>query len=181
MLDSALLLDLLSRTARGDSDAFQQLYNQTAPKLLGLAMFIVKNKPSAEEILQESYIKIWNNAGEYHQERGSVMTWMSTIVRYSAIDMLRKQNRQVQREDSLVPVLENSAESYEYHFEQWQEQELLQGCLEELTSIQKQSISMAFLEGLTHSELAESLKAPLGSVKSWIRRGLISLRRCLEQ
>ena len=173
------LVQLLAKTARGETKAFDTLYQRTSAQLFGLCIFMLKDKSLAEEVLQEAYLKIWNNAKEYHSERGQVITWMSSITRYCAIDALRKLNRQpVTTENASLDILEQEPA---LEMDIWGEQQLLLGCLDELSAQQRKSISMAFLEGFTHPELASALEAPLGSVKSWIRRGLLSLRRCLQQ
>jgi RNA polymerase sigma-70 factor (ECF subfamily) len=179
MADQAELMRLLQATACGDHNAFRQLYEMTSPALLGLCMRMLKDRSTAEEVLQEAFVKIWHYASEYHEERGKVSTWLTSIVRYRALDFLRAQRSQ----ESIDDLLQEKA-SEERGPLQWavagDEMNALQLCLEQLSGEQKQLIVLSFIEGLTHQELVQRVESPLGTVKSWIRRGLQSLRRCLE-
>ncbi|WP_198043369.1 sigma-70 family RNA polymerase sigma factor [Ketobacter nezhaii] len=179
MADQAELMRLLQATACGDQIAFRQLYEKTSPALMGLCMRMLKDRASAEEVLQEAFVKIWYHASEYHEERGKVSTWLTSIVRYRALDFLRARHPQ-DTSDELLP--ENASE--EPGPLRWavagDEMNALQLCLEQLSGEQKQLIVLSFIEGLTHQELMQRVESPLGTIKSWIRRGLQSLRRCLE-
>ncbi len=179
MADQAELMRLLQATARGDEHAFRQLYEKTSPTLLGLCIRMLKDRAKAEEVLQEAFVKIWHHAAEYHEERGKVSTWLTSIVRYRALDFLRAQPH-LEQDGADLP----DAASDEPGPLQWlvsgDEMNALQGCLEQLSGEQKQLIVLSFIEGLTHQQLTERLESPLGTIKSWIRRGLQSLRRCLE-
>ena len=181
-LDNTALEYLLARAALRDQNAFQRLYESTSPKLYGIAYQLLKSKEWAEEALQEAFVKVWYNAGNYRAEKGAVMTWMGSIVRYRALDILRKhKNMQtVDIEDSdhaNNPWLATNSDMLEKD----KEKEHLLNCLEELQEQQKKTILMAFYEGNTHEELSNRLKVPLGTIKSWVRRGLEKVKRCLER
>jgi RNA polymerase sigma-70 factor, ECF subfamily len=174
------LVRWLSQAANGDQEAFKNLYEATSPKLFGLAVKMLKNRGFAEDVCQETYIKIWHHAAEYHGERGSVMTWITAILRYRALDKLRS----IKPEEPLDNEQHEQANHEPGPFYlalQGQQAAALQGCMEEISTEQQMSIALAFFEGLTHQELTVRLQAPLGTVKSWIRRGMESLRRCLER
>ena len=172
--------NLLALTALGDQSAFSQLYQQTSSLLYAIALRILKKNEQAEEALQEAYVKIWHNASEYNSEKGAVLTWMGSIVRYRCLDMLRK-----------IKPVESIDEHLEYMILEDDdpgplEQALMQGdaqalleCIDELKEKQRRSILMAFYEGLTHEQLSRCLSVPLGTVKSWIRRSLEKIKECL--
>ncbi len=181
-LDNSSLEHLLARSALRDQNAFETLYKLTSPKLLGLAIQLLKSKDRAEEALQEAFVKIWYNAAHFHAEKGSAMAWMSSIVRYRALDMLRSekkistiQNNEIELDKHISDTLKTN------QIEQDKELEYLLECLEELQAQQKKSILMAFYDGNTHQELSTRLQVPLGTIKSWIRRGLDKVKRCLDQ
>lgn len=180
-MDSQELRGLIQATARGDRAAFTRLYEITSPRLFGLCIRLLKQRDMAEEVLQEAFIRIWHNAADYQAERGDVISWMTAIVRYKAIDRLRAIKPTESQVDQLS---DNVAAEISGPFSLAVQSETagdLQTCLEELSQPQRDSILLAFVEGLTHEELAQRLQKPLGTVKSWVRRGLENLRRCLER
>jgi RNA polymerase sigma-70 factor, ECF subfamily len=173
--------ELLLASAAGDRAAFAQLYEQTAGQLLGLAQRMLRDRAVAEEVVQEGFIRIWTRATEFRPGRGAALAWMVTIVRNGAIDRLRRERPAVPLD--LVP-----------EGEEWQdpgedpltltimsgEARALRGCLDQLDETQRRAIMLAYWHGLSHEELAVRIDAPLGTVKSWIRRGLARLKGCLE-
>lgn len=177
------LLPLLQETARGNQSAFEQLYKSTSAKMYAVAMRLLRHPESADDVMQEAYVKIWHNASEYLSERGAVLTWMISILRYRAIDKLRKNKRDHLHDDTddHQDQLIDDKEDLLKFMQQAGDAKVLNGCLEELVDTQRQSIALAFYDGLTHEELSQHYGAPLGTVKSWVRRGLILLRRCLER
>lgn len=166
---------LLEATARGDEDAFRVLYERTAPVLLGLSMRLLRRRDVAEDVLQDAFIRIWHNASEYHRDRGRVLSWMACIVRNRAIDVLRRARADAEQGDE-----EDSGPGPFELAQHADDAERLMRCLGLLGERQSRSIALAFFEGLSHRELAGRLQEPLGTVKTWIRRGLVSLRECLE-
>jgi RNA polymerase sigma-70 factor, ECF subfamily len=173
------LVELVWACARGEERALARLYRLAAPRLFALALAILKDRSSAEEALQESFISIWGSAHRFAPERGSVMTWMVTIVRNRALTMLRRRRPQAEAVAAAenVPArepdpLESALRSSALH--------ALATCLDQLDPQQRLAIQLAYLQGYTHQELALRLSAPLGTIKSWIRRGLIRLRDCLD-
>lgn len=169
--------ELLARTAMRDREAFEELYKLTSPKLFGVALAILKRRDWAEDVLQEAFVKIWFNAAQYYQNKGSVMTWMQSIVRYRAIDMLRTHNKR-EGDFGAQWLVDSDVTNDE------SEKALdagLEECLEQLQSNHKNSLMLAYCEGYTHQELSDRMKVPLGTLKSWIRRSIEKLRRCMDE
>jgi RNA polymerase sigma-70 factor (ECF subfamily) len=177
MIDKDALLVLLSATAQGDKQAFTNLYNTTSGQLFAVSLKMLGRRELAEEVLQEAYVKIWHNAAEYQHGKGAVLTWMISIVRYRALDMLRYQK--VRKEDQLPE--EFDVPEPEIHTDDGPDvnKTKLDGCMSELGEQQKQAIHLAYYNGLSHHEVVGHLDIPLGSIKSLIRRGLQKLHRCL--
>ncbi len=171
---------LSAAVARGRRDAFAALYAATSPQLFGVALRILKRRDWAEEALQDSYVSVWRRAGDYRPVKGSVLTWMVSIVRYRAIDVLRRNRMTVPLEET--PERETWRDPGPSPFEATlasAEGRRLRACLETLDDKPRAAIMLAYFEGLTHEELATRLAAPLGTVKSWIRRALAKLKDCL--
>jgi RNA polymerase sigma-70 factor (ECF subfamily) len=166
---------LLASVAAGDRQAFARLYEASAGRLYGVALRLLRRRDLADEVLQDAYLSIWRNAGRYDPGKGSPFAWMATIVRYRALDLLRRDREMALDEDALerqpapaAPALTAEARA-------------LDACLRALDEKSRRCIQMAFLDGYTHEELARRLDAPVGTVKSWIRRGLAQLKACLDQ
>lgn len=172
---------LLARCGLGDQRAFSELYRFTSAKLFGVALRILRREAWAEEVLQESFVNIWNYAAEYAADKSAPMTWMTSIVRNRSLDWLRRPQREDTSEsyDLLIENLRDDAAGPLEQLIQATEASALARCLRELDSQQRQTIALAFQHGLTHSELAAHLKQPLGTIKTWIRRGLERLKGCL--
>lgn len=172
---------LVYRTALGDQRAFENLYRHTSPRLYGLAMTVLRRKELAEDVLQEAFVSIWHSASTYSPDKGSVQTWLNVIVRNRCIDRLRKEpQRVVVMENEEWEQIEHNAITPLQELESDAEAEVLARCLEGLEAKQRQSLTLAYFNGMTHIELASHLKVPLGTVKAWVRRGLERLRGCLN-
>jgi RNA polymerase sigma-70 factor (ECF subfamily) len=183
MLSPEELSQLLARCALNDRHAFEALYKATSAQLFGLILRIVKNQDLASEVLQEGYVKIWNRAGDFRAEKARPITWMGTIVRNQAIDLLRRSTHELTPSapvEELHWLADEGAGPYELT-SQSQQHESLRGCLNQLEGIQRQAMLLAYFNGLTHEQLADHLDTPLGTIKSWLRRGLMRLKRCLEE
>jgi RNA polymerase sigma-70 factor (ECF subfamily) len=179
-LDPAALSGLLSRSALKDQQAFAELYRRTSSKLFAVAVRIVRRRDWAEEVLQESFVNIWYHAGEYNTSRSAPMTWMISIVRNRSLDWLRRPREEAS--ETLAGMLEGTADDGLdplARLAESREAIRLAHCLEALDPGQRQSIALAFYRGLSHSELAKHLDAPLGTVKAWVRRGLERLKNCI--
>jgi RNA polymerase sigma-70 factor, ECF subfamily len=179
---NARIMELLARTALSDQKAFAELYRATSPHLYAVALRILREAPAAEEALQESFVNVWHHARSYVAAKSQPLTWLTSIVRNRCLDQLRR------REVETVTMDDDDEVAHVAVDDPTPLEQLLSGidaravgaCVEMLDAGQKQAIALAFFQGLSHAELARHLRQPLGTVKSWIRRGLERLRACLE-
>lgn len=179
---AAQLAGLLAQCALKNQRAFSELYSLTAPKLFGVALRILRRQDWAEEVLQECYMSVWNHAGDYAVGKSAPLTWMTSIVRNRCLDWLRR------------PQQEATGDEYEIAVDAWRDESpgpaeqlmaagdaaALARCLKLLEGRQRQSIMLAFFHGMSHSQVAGHMKEPLGTVKTWVRRGLERLKSCLQ-
>ena len=177
--DADQLRQLLAQCSLGNRRAFETLYRSVGPRLHGVALRFMGRPDLAEEVLQESFVRIWNNASRYEAHLSAPLTWMINITRNQAIDQLRKHRDRPLSDVEEQALVDDSPSAHE-QLSSARDASALNRCLESLEGMQRQSITVAYFQGLSCAELAEHLAAPLGSVKSWIRRGMERLRRCLE-
>lgn len=181
---SETLEQLLSATAAGDTLAFRRLYDASASHLYGLLLRMLKRRDWAEEALQDCYLKVWQKADTYAPDKGQPLTWLMTVARYRALDLLRARRPEVEMpEEADAPPMTFADENAEDPQARAVEREgltRLQVCMSVLPVEQRRSVLLAYYEGYTHQEMAQALQAPLGTVKSWVRRGLQRLRECLD-
>ena len=187
------LATLLARTALGDRAAFGGLYQRTSGHLLAVVLRIQRDRALAEDLLQEIYVSVWKSAGGFDAARSQPLTWLTHIARNRAIDSLRRARTQPQ-----VDHLHQDDDEGDGHPDALQQQpddapgpldllglasqkRELNACMERLSPPQRQSVALAFFDGLSHAEVAEHLREPLGTVKSWVRRALMTLKTCLER
>lgn len=177
------LTDLLVAVGRGDAAAFERLYRETSAKLFGVCLRLVPDRAEAEDVLQEVYATVWRKASQFDAGRASAITWLAMIARNKAIDRLRASPSPSRRAPIELgdDVADDASPSPQAAAESLDEGERLHRCLEELDTRRRSLIRIAFFEGSTYEELAQRVGSPLGSVKSWIRRGLMQLRACLER
>ena len=171
---SADLTFLLGRCAAGDRDAFRLLYDHQSAHLYAIALRITRQAGLAEDAVHDAFIQIWQNAGRYDAGRGNPEAWMISLTRYRALDIIRRHGREVtglELPEAVDPMPDPLRQA---------ESRVLQRCLELLDVEKRRMVVLAFVDGYSHSELSELFKMPLGTVKSWIRRGLETLRRCLD-
>lgn len=176
---------LLARVAIGDRLALRAIYDQSASKLFGLALRITGKRDLAEDVVQESFVSIWHHAADYRPQLAAPMTWMTTIVRNRALDALRRTAAArlataTPLDDAPEADLADETAGPAELAQASQQARALNRCLQRLDQGQRQAIVLAYLQDLSHSELSERMHAPLGTIKSWIRRGLERLRACLE-
>ena len=183
---SAQLAALLARVALGDQRAFAEVYRQSAAHLYGVAVRIVRDGPIAEEILQEAFVSVWHHAGSYDAARSQPITWLTSIVRNRCLDQRRRRELDTV---TLAGSDDDDAPAWDLPSEGPGPVDLLlagaqarsvRDCVDALEPAQKQAVALAFFQGLSHGELAAHMRVPLGTVKSWVRRGLEKLRRCLD-
>lgn len=172
------LTRLLHKTADGDDAAFRTLYERTAGHVYALLRQMLRAEAQAEEVLQDTYLAVWMRAGEFRASRGSAMTWVITIARYKAIDLIRRRGREVITDEFLEPAISESEEPLALAMGS-DSAAMLMECMDVLGAQERRSIELAFFGGASHPEVAQFLGKPVGTVKSWIRRGLQSLKRCL--
>jgi RNA polymerase sigma-70 factor (ECF subfamily) len=177
--------ELLARCALNDHVAFERLYQHSSAKLYGLVLRIVRDEQLARDILQDGFVKIWDRAGDFRPEVASPITWMGSIMRNRAIDLLRRRRASPVvmdlRPEDMHWLEDESVDQPDTMTNRSQEYAALQRCLNALNETQRQVVALAYFRGMTHEELASYLNAPLGTVKSWLRRGLLQLKACLDE
>ena len=173
---------MIARTALGDRAAFDSLYEATSAKLHAVCLSVLKDRPEAEETLQEVYIKVWKSAGSYSVNGYSPMTWLITIARNRAIDRLRRrQNRPQGATVDTVDAVPSLAPGPEALTMRAQERAMLADCLGKLDVKQADAVRAVYLEGAAYSDVADREGAPLNTVRSWLRRSLLKLKECVSQ
>ncbi len=184
--DDHQLMTLIDSVAQRDEAALKALYDLTARKLYGLALRVVNNAERAEDVLQESFLQIWRNAPDYRASLSPPMAWLALIVRSRSLDSLRRRAAErghltQELDETLADTLEGDTPDPMDTSLASQQAWALHQCLQQLEHKQREVISLAYLRDLSHSELAGQLRLPLGTVKTWIRRGLDRLRDCMAR
>jgi RNA polymerase sigma-70 factor (ECF subfamily) len=172
------LADLLEKTAGRDAGAFRALYDAAAPRLYGLALRITRRRDTAEEAVQDVFMKLWSGSARFDAGRGSPLGWLAIMTRNRALDIISRDGRTTDLPAELADRPDPSENALDL-LTRSEEADRLRSCLEGLPQPQRVAITAAFFDGLTHEELAEKLASPLGTVKSWVRRGLMRLKGCL--
>jgi RNA polymerase sigma-70 factor (ECF subfamily) len=175
--DASLEL-LIARVAEGDRQAFASLYTATSAKLFGLALRIVRERAVAEDVMQECWIRIWNNAARYDMAAGRPVTWLAAVARNAAIDAVRQKQLHRRRHeddegDALAAVPAPSAGDP-------MERRGIERCLGELEDEHRACVLLAYVEGYSREELAGRYDKPVGTIKTWLHRGLKRLKDCLD-
>jgi len=170
------LAQLLQRCAAQDSAAFRILYDKTSPIVFARLLRMLRRRSVAEEALQDVYVRIWQRAAQYEMGRGRALAWMVTIARYCAIDLMRRERLTLVSDDSLAEVADESAGESDGI----EKPNNFDHCIGQLNDNTRKCLTLAFVEGRSHDEIARLTTNPLGSVKSWIRRGLLALKECLS-
>ncbi len=180
------LIALIDRVAQRDAQALRELYDATSSKLYAVAMRVVSNKEHAEDVLQDAYLNIWRIAGDYRASLSPPMAWMGVVVRSRALDFLRK--RTAERSlagpelDEQLGASLGSADATPLDVSMASEQAwALHECLRKIEAKPREVLTLAYFRDLSHGELAEQLRLPLGTVKTWIRRSIEQLRACMAK
>lgn len=167
------LAALLAAVAAGDRAAFRQLYDATSPKLMGVALRLLRHRPVAEDALQEAYLRIWSKAGQFAPARGRALPWLAQIVRNTALDQIKRRGT---AHDDLADHAEHLADGATPVGTRLD----LDGAFAALGPQQRDAVLLSYLHGYTNEELAERIGAPLGTAKTWVRRGAERLRQRLS-
>jgi len=171
----------LRACARGEQLALHQLYQQESRYLLGVALRIVRQRALAEDVLHDAFLSIWRRAGSFDATRGSGKGWIYVLVRHQALNLMRARAHEITADEDTVESLlqqrqdDGPGESYVLQAEMGR----LHDCLGHLEESKRHSILYAYVDGCSHSEIAQRLQAPLGTVKAWVKRGLAALRECM--
>ncbi|OON82240.1 sigma-70 family RNA polymerase sigma factor [Streptomyces tsukubensis] len=174
------LEELLGEVARGDQDAFTEVYNAVSGPVLGLVRSVLRDPAQSEEVAQEVLVEVWRTATRFRPNKGSAMTWILTLAHRRAVDRVRSAQASTDRERRAAllertPAFDEVTEQVERRLER----EQVRRCLRTLTELQRESVSLAYYRGLAYREVGELLSVPLGTVKTRLRDGLIRLRDCL--
>lgn len=176
------LESLIARVAMGDREAFDKLYEATSAKLHAVCLSVLRDRPEAEETLQEVYIRIWQNAARYASNGLSPMTWLITIARNRSIDRLRaRSSRPATAPAEAAVSLPSGEPGPETAAIRAQERRMLDECLAQLAAPQAHAVRSVYLEGITYADLAEREGMPINTVRSWLRRSLLRLKDCVSQ
>ncbi|WP_447957662.1 sigma-70 family RNA polymerase sigma factor [Vreelandella sp. EE7] len=174
--------DTLVRCARGEHDALHSLYREEGSRILGVVYRIVKDRGMAEDIVHDAFLNIWQRAATFDPEKGTARTWIFSIARHLALNAIRQRERvtddafdadSVEQEDTRRP------EGQTLDAFDWQTGQRMDECLKELEAERRNCVLQAYVDGLSHAEIAAHTGAPLGTVKAWIKRSLVRLRECL--
>jgi RNA polymerase sigma-70 factor, ECF subfamily len=185
---------LLARAGLGDRAAFATLYERTSSHLLAVVLRINRDRAQAEDILQEVYVNVWRAASSFDAAQSQPLTWLTSIARNRAIDSLRRQQTQPRmraagiggdradsEDEDVYDTVADEAPGPLDLLSRAAESRSLAACLDKLSGSQRQSVALAFFHGLSHAEIAAQMRQPLGTVKSWVRRSLAALKRCLDE
>src|SRR5919206_397876 len=184
------LSQLLARAGMGDRAAFATLYERSSSHLFAVVLRICRDRAQAEDILQEVYVNVWRAASGFDAAQSQPLTWLTSIARNRAIDSLRRAQTQPQLQSTTTDddedpdVYDTTADDQPGPLEllsRASDARALSHCMQDLNAPQRQSLALAFYDGLSHAEVAEKMGQPLGTVKSWVRRALMSLKACLER
>lgn len=174
------LQELMVRVARGDQEAFARVYDAVSGPVLGLVRSVLRDPAQSEEVAQEVLVEVWRTAPRFQASRGSAMNWVLTLAHHRAVDRVRSAEASAAREHKAAlldrtPAFDEVSEQVETRLER----EQVRRCLRTLSELQRQSVTLAYYQGLTYREVAELLTVPLGTIKTRLRDGLIRLRDCL--
>jgi RNA polymerase sigma-70 factor (ECF subfamily) len=171
---------LLTRAAGGDREAFSQLFQREAGQLLGVARRIVRRPEIAEDIVQETFVAAWRSAAQFDPSRGHARAWLTTIVRNRALNSLRDGARLDYHEPASLEMLDERHGDAMNAFRRLPESDALKDCLGRLDEQKREAILLCYVVGMSHAEAAKRIRAPLGTVKAWVRRGMLALQECLS-
>ncbi len=170
---------LLRACAAGERDALHRLYLLEARRMTGIALRILRDRALAEDVVQDVFVRVWQKASTFDPARGTGRGWLYTVLRHRALNVVRERAPQVSLDEGADAVIDAWAAQQDVGAAPLAEAGALRDCLEQLEPSRRHCIVLAYVEGCSHGEIAERLATPLGTVKAWIRRGLLALRTCL--
>ncbi|MES2602069.1 MAG: sigma-70 family RNA polymerase sigma factor [Pseudomonadota bacterium] len=179
MLTPAELIWLLASVAKGDEAAFERLYAATRAKLFGVVLRILRRQDLAEEVVQEAYVKIWNNAGQFNPSLASPITWMVSIARNRAIDVVRKRSEASIEDEPVALEVASDIPDPLARREMTEELKRILECIGQLDPERQKLVLLAYYNGWSREQLSEKFNTPLNTVKTWLRRSMIEIRGCL--
>ena len=172
--------DLLRRVAQGDRQALAQIFDSEAGRLVAIAQRIVRRRDLAEEVVQEIFVSIWRRAGQFDADRGNARAWLTVMTRNRALNLLRDDARVEYHDEADLVAMGDRQNEALAAFDALSARDALRTCLERLDEPKRRAILLCYVTDLNHGEAAAMMNAPLGTVKAWIRRGVISLQECLS-
>jgi len=179
MLTPAELIWLLASVANGDEAAFERLYAATRAKLFGVVLRILRRQDLAEEVVQEAYVKIWNSAGQFNPSLASPITWMVSIARNRAIDVVRKRSEASIEDEPVAMEVASDIPDPLARREMTEELKRILECIGQLDPERQKLVLLAYYNGWSREQLSEKFNTPLNTVKTWLRRSMIEIRGCL--
>jgi len=180
MLDQTDSDALMSRIAQGDRDALAALFRAESARLIGIALRILRRRDLAEESVQETFVAAWQRAAQFDPARGNARAWLTVITRNRALNMLRDASRLEFHDGETLADMGDRTGDALAAFNALSDRDALRNCLGQLDEPKRRAILLCYVTGLNHGEAAATMKAPLGTVKAWIRRGVLSLQECLS-
>lgn len=172
--------ELLRRVATGDRQALAQIFDAESGRLVAIAQRIVRRRDLAEEVVQETFIAVWRKAAQFDATRAAARAWLTTMTRNRALNLLRDDARVDYHDEADLALLGDRQADALSAFDALGARDALRNCLERLDEPKRRAILLCYVIGLNHGEAAATMNAPLGTVKAWIRRGVISLQECLS-
>jgi RNA polymerase sigma-70 factor, ECF subfamily len=173
------LEEMLALIASGEHAAFRAVYAQAGPKLFAICLRMMKVKDQAEDVFQEAFVKIWERSWQFDPGKGEALAWLASVTRNCALDRLRKAKiPHVPFDETVVEAIDAQATSFSVAWAG--ESRDLRGCLGQVRENYRNSVVLVYMNGLSYQELACQLGKPVNTVKSWVRRGLMELRECME-
>nr|WP_314258702.1 sigma-70 family RNA polymerase sigma factor [uncultured Devosia sp.] len=171
---------LLPRIAKGDRSALAGLFQSESGRLVSIAQRILRRRDLAEEAVQEVFVAVWQRAGQFDAQRGSARGWLTTMTRNRALNMLRDGSRMDYHDGETLADLGDRSLDAQQAFDSLADRDALRVCLERLDEPRRRAVLLCYVTGLSHGEAAATMSAPLGTIKAWIRRSVVSLQECLS-